>query len=145
MLSYQNIKRGSIDICNICSERKKLSRDHVPPKTCYNSGKFEYTSIFPEIEKNKENVQKVQNGIKFRTICEQCNNERLGLFDKSLKDFYDYIFSIVISDIVVPEKVYYTGDINKICRSIFGHVLSMRKDYIKNAYVKKLERFQIKT
>ena len=137
-MPYINKKRGSIDNCNICTKKRKLSRDHVPPKSCFNTGSFECNTMFPEVV---DYTQKSQNGIKFRTICEQCNNELLGQYDKALKTFFDFICQIVTSTIKLPYRVTYSGEINKITRSVIGHMLAMRPDFIESPIENSLRQY----
>lgn len=69
-----------------------------------------------------------QNGVKFRTICKECN-ELLGLnFDLSLNEFSLNINKILNSGLVLPSVISSRIQQNKIIKSIYGHLLAAKVD-----------------
>jgi hypothetical protein len=70
-------KVPTIGPCHICGEVKPLTDEHVPPRAAFNDKRtitinFDTAmTLGPDIEpKGKHN----QGGVKFKTLCERCNN-----------------------------------------------------------------------
>lgn len=92
---YGKKKKAKVDICNICGKKGKLTWEHVPSKSCNNNTNYRINKLFT-VDKTKL-VYESQNGIKYRTICEECNNKKLGanldkeflLFYQQTKDFVE--------------------------------------------------------
>lgn len=135
---YIKIKKSEIDICNICGQRKKLSWDHVPPQ-CQNSlfiPEVYANTLFRGVPNEKAYMKKYQSGIKFRTICEKCNNVVLGENDNEYKTFLEDIVEKIskISDDQknkLDDSVYITVSckINRILRVVCGHMLAAKEEY----------------
>ena len=126
-MKYSKEKREIEDNCNICGKIATLTWDHVPPKGCDNYNKLKCSS-FSNIK--EEDYMLSQNGVKFRSICSFCNNTLLGTY----YDPYLIEFSNIISDYILAAKTInnYHCDgiqINKICRSVIGHLLASRNHY----------------
>lgn len=74
------------------------------------------------VPKEKEYDKKYQNGIKFRSLCDNCNNDLLGVnYDKVLAEFTSQIMQIVKSSIALPPVFKVTVKINRLCRAACGH------------------------
>ena len=84
--SYKKSKRGKIDKCNICGKVNPLTYDHIPPKCLYNDLEAKPIESF-DGQPEKFNPLCAQNGIIFRSLCDQCNNGVLGKYDKALEEF----------------------------------------------------------
>ncbi|ULQ61036.1 hypothetical protein K7I13_07230 [Brucepastera parasyntrophica] len=90
----------------ICGEYKKLTSDHIPPKSCGNGKKV-------NVMINEEKFIS-QNGFNCKTICEKCNNELLGSnYDKEFKGLYDRIDSFKNSRIILADNILIDVDIKK--------------------------------
>jgi len=116
---YEILKGPKNGYCAICNQYGKLTYDHIPPKSCGNES---ITRInFPHNNKQTENANR---GLRFRTICADCNNRRLGIlddnFNKTVKEYRSY----VESKLIFNGKVRFDGDINLIKRFIIGHILA---------------------
>lgn len=139
---YQKVKKkNKIDKCNICGNILPLTWDHVPPKFCFNNIPVEYYSmvgIYGDYKRNKS-----QNGIKFRTICDHCNNSLLGAeYDREYKKLVDCLYNIYIKPGEIGQYVIIQGlKINRIVRSIVGHMLAARTDYDDGDFEEELRKF----
>lgn len=109
--------------CAICGEKKQLSYDHIPPKCCGNSSDSYYISFTPEylgegmrMTKHKHS----QNGIKFLTICNDCNNNLGAKYDKYLGDFRQYVIEATKGN----DNPKYSFDITKVVKGLIGHLLA---------------------
>lgn len=86
----QLVKEDGADVCNLCRNRieQGLSEDHVPPKCMGNKGKFHYVNYLNFCTQNKIDYYGIFNGgIKYKTVCEKCNNEILYPFDTEIDKF----------------------------------------------------------
>jgi len=80
--------------CRICGNTGKLSYEHVPPRSAFNSNKaFMYlgkeiigSENFPWDLSGKKGRQ-LQKGIGFYTLCEKCNNNTGHLYGSSFVEF----------------------------------------------------------
>jgi len=63
--------------CRLCGNYKKLSKEHVPPSSAFNSGDYTVESIdqFKSIDVNVWREQKKQGRHFAYVFCEQCNNK----------------------------------------------------------------------
>lgn len=124
-MHYEKKKRNRIDRCNICGETKQLTWDHIPPKSCGNFTEVRFNALFGSIPKLDEYENLSQNGMKFRTICDDCNNRLLGKeFDPEMAAYTTMIESYVVSKLVLPDVLFQTRKINRLCRAIVGHMLA---------------------
>lgn len=117
--------------CNICSKVLPLTEDHVPPKCCSNKGNIRFYSLFDKNLFPNKKPKQAQNGIKFKTICAQCNNERLGHeLDPALGEFQEHVIEQVSRCTSIADTLPFDIKINHICRAVVGHLLAAFPDYI---------------
>jgi hypothetical protein len=134
---YEKKKRNEFSMCNICGKEEKLSWDHVPPKSCFNYNKVEYNPLFKELSKKdetkydtKQEKKISQNGIKYRTICHDCNNTIGSKYDIKLKELVDTVNSYITSNMIIPIVFKLEVNVNMVAKSIVGHFLAARNDYV---------------
>jgi len=128
-IRYYSGKEG---YCNICGEYKKLTFDHVPPKGCVgiqNRNVALLTAALDCKKLNKHNTRQLQDGLKFKSLCEVCNNELLGLeYDPFLNEFAakmsNYTNLIINHDISLPKSFDIDIKLQRVTRSIVGHLLA---------------------
>ncbi len=139
--NYSKNKRKKIGICNICGEKRELTWDHVPPKFCFNTEKVKYNKIL-DIN-NQEKLEESQNGIKFRSICNDCNNHLLGSrYDKEYKKLVDFLYNLYTSKTELNRYIDIEGlQVNKIARAIVGHFLAAKTSFSNNEIEKKLRDY----
>ena len=123
-------------ICNLCLNYfPSLTDDHVPPKGSIKPRKVGLKKLSnfvnPVDPRIKDKIS--QNGVKFPTLCNQCNNRRLGKeLDPALNDFSRRIAHIMrnAERLTFPSKVPISCKPQQIVRSIFGHLLAseLRED-----------------
>ena len=123
--------------CPICGNFDIPSSDHVPPKCCGNKGK-KITHYFFSNRYGKLEQKETQNGVHFEYICSQCNNSILGRnLDDYLKEFYNHV---VISN---DTNIKWSGDIEKIVKCIFGHILAT-SEYSPCVFDKEMREYLLK-
>ena len=131
-MHYKKKKRKDIDLCNICGKSKRLTWDHVPPKCCNNRYAIKTNSWMEGIPEESSYTKKYQNGIKFRSLCDECNNKVLGAnYDKVLEEFANQLAIIMQTSIALPPVVKVPIKINRLCRAICGHMLARKKFFMK--------------
>ncbi|HPX94209.1 MAG TPA: hypothetical protein PLF30_01490 [Candidatus Moranbacteria bacterium] len=120
-------KKEKIGICNICNKKKQLTWDHVPPKGGTGTVSIVQETVLQKLAAgNEKRYSLSQNGIKYRTICKECN-DKLGLeYDQELNKFVLGVKDI-IEKIRSPLKfISYKVKPNLIIKSIFGHLLAAK-------------------
>lgn len=132
---YQKQKRSLEDNCNICGINNKLTYDHVPPKCCFNDIHVKPIENMSG-EKEKYNPTCSQNGLKYRSICDTCNNGVLAKYDKSIEDVVFEIKSHLNDcDNVSTGSIVLSVKINAFAKSICGHFLAMKNYYDKKCKI----------
>lgn len=128
-----------ISRCNICGQTRKMTEDHVPPQCCKNTGNIRYYQLFEQfisepqdnwVYKRRDKPRIYQNGAHFHTLCDTCNNQKLGKwYDPSLSEFTNSVDEALerIDSSALEFSV--VGKINRICRSVLGHLLAAYPSY----------------
>lgn len=127
---YVKNKRAKVDKCNICLETKPLSWDHVPPKGSIELTPVEMDNIFQLFTKKPEDAKlsESQNGLKYRTICKNCN-ERLGQkYDPSIKEFAESVGRYLNSKLKFPSAVNHKTKPVALMKGLLAHLLAAKID-----------------
>lgn len=120
--------------CPICKKYRFPTKDHVPPQSCGNSGK-RLKLYFYSSKIGKEVIKESQKGVYYDYICSDCNNRILGAdLDLEFKKFYDF------AEKEKGNAIIWSGDIAKIIKCIFGHILATNK-YSSSAYDIQMRNF----
>lgn len=128
-LHYVKIKRDKIGVCNICGKESKLSWDHVPPKGAIIYDDVIISSIsnnFIEVEKPPRELS--QNGMKFRTICSDCNSLVGSKYDSTFNDFIHRLCTLIEENLGKLMTIEIDVDIELLLKSIFAHMLSAKSE-----------------
>jgi len=114
--------------CNICPNEGALSWDHVPPKGGYFPTKMEMNNVLGALSAKDEykKYQETQNGVKFRTICRDCNSKLNKLYDKEINKFANSLGKFLRSNLILPPVIEYEVKPVKIMKGILGHLLSVK-------------------
>ena len=134
-------RKNKIDKCNICGKESYLTWDHVPPKFCFNDGRVKYNSMMEFHEHSKKSLS--QNGIRYRTLCDDCNNRLLGVeYDKEYKRLVDTLYNLYTRTGEMSQYVVIHGlKINRVARAIVGHLLAAREDFFDGKSEIELRKF----
>lgn len=128
-MHYVKSKRNQIDMCNICGQVKELTWDHVPPKSSGNCIEINVNPLYKGLPTENNYQKKYQNGIKFRSLCRECNSNLLSRYDNAYKDFIEDIKRLMETSITLPQTVQILVEINKVLRAICGHILAAKNHY----------------
>ncbi len=129
MLRYSKVKREKIGPCNICKKKSKLTWDHVPPQGGIELKPVEIENVLNRmVADEKDRAYTIsQNGVRFRTICADCNNSWLGTkYDPRLNDFSLTIGKLVQGKIPLPPVIHVQAWPVAIMRAILGHLLAAK-------------------
>lgn len=131
-MHYLKFKREKIAKCNICSKITQLTWDHVPPRGGYKVTEVEQESIIQYLTGGeKKSYIFSQNGVKYRTICGNCNNSLLGSrFDPVLNEFTTDIMLMVKTCIKLPRgTISVKTRPGLLSKAVIGHMLSASGEY----------------
>lgn len=129
-MNYKKIKRPKVDRCNICGKNTKLTWDHVPPKACNNCYSVKVNSLFAGIPQVNQYEEQFQNGVKFRSLCNECNNGFLGAkYDPAYYAFIGDMSKMLLSQVQLPIRLTLNAEINKVARAVCGHILAAKHHY----------------
>lgn len=127
-MKYIKQKRAKTDFCNICGKFRDLTWDHVPPKGTLAEADYYTNTLFDGIPTRNNHMKRYQSGIKYRSICAECNNAILGNYDSSYKEFIQSVKK-ALSGNRSAESIVVTARINRVLRAICGHFLAMKQEY----------------
>ena len=108
-----------------------MTWDHVPPKGVLFQHDVFANTVFAGMPTESNHMKRYQSGIKYRTLCGECNNVVLGKYDKDYKAFVETVNAELTkaaeSGAVGSIKV--ITKINRVLRAISGHFLAMKIKY----------------
>lgn len=132
MVNEVIIRGAGAGNCNICGEYGALTEDHTPPKGCAKPRNIEIGHIGSRLTLNSSLVKPKfsQNGLKYQTICSNCNNDILGRQnDPALIDFTKSVCDFLYQDQNTWHfDVKIKGCPQKIMRSVLGHICAQGVD-----------------
>lgn len=127
---YSTIKRGKTGTCNLCLEEKALSWDHVPPKGGINLTPVEIDTVFQVFagDASTRMVRESQNGVKFRTICSDCNSLLGFRYDPIINDFAITVGRYLNSNLHFPEIISHRTRPAALMRGLLGHLIAAKNE-----------------
>lgn len=132
--NYNKKKRVQFDKCNICGKESALTWNHVPPKSCFNKFSSDVNPFIWGVPKVNSYDKRHQSGIRYRSICDACNNTIGSKYDLVLEEFTKIVAMMLCSAIELPEIVTIPIQINKVCRAICAHFLAAKNFYDENSH-----------
>lgn len=120
--------RGSkVGNCNICGVYGSLTEDHIPPKGVLRPKQVEIMQLgdLMSIPRPTKTSRTSQNGVKYRTLCSDCNNRLLGSkYDPTLIKFANEIKMFLTSSFHLPSSTLLQVKSGRLIRSVIGHLLA---------------------
>lgn len=120
-------KGAKLGKCNICGVHGKLTEDHIPPKGATRLNQMQMMRIIDLLSasKTKNSSRLSQNGVKFRTLCADCNNKKLGTnYDPTLVTLSKNVASYLESSLSLPYSSLFSVKQNRLMRCVVGHLLA---------------------
>jgi hypothetical protein len=126
-------KRGP---CALCTNYSDLTENHVPPEGIGNSGRWIAGSYMTTVTANPDMYfgRHFRGGVRFRTLCSDCNNGLGGKEDKALIELYDRVRKLVESPIQFPGVVQIAARPNLIVRGLLAHIVSANDSGVPNRF-----------
>lgn len=115
----------AVGVCNICGVNAKLTDDHIPPKGVPRVGQvyLDRLSVALGAKEASRQARMFQRGVKYRSICADCNNVLLGShYDPTLVAFCQNVQSAVTDLAYAPTSIRVQQ--NRLFRSVIGHLLA---------------------
>ena len=113
--------------CNICGAFGQLTDDHIPPKGASRLRQVDMMHLIDLLsaEKPRRSARFSQDGVKYRTICPDCNSGRLGTrYDPSLIELTASVHKYLSTRLYLPSSMDFPTKPNRVARSIVGHLLA---------------------
>lgn len=113
--------------CAICGIPADLTLDHVPPKGATRITAVEMRDLTARLSMDgtQGRCELSQDGVKFRTICPRCNNERLGAgADLELVKLCNHADTVLRSSLVLPPSFAAEVRPMRVLRAVAGHLLA---------------------
>lgn len=136
IVNYAKLKREKTSICNLCMEEKPLSWDHVPPKGGIELGPVEMETVFEVLtgDRQKPRLRESQNGVKYRTLCKECN-EYLGIeYDPVLNGFAISVGRYLRSSVTLPNVVNHSVKPQRLMKALLGHLVAAKVEVENTAF-----------
>lgn len=142
-MEYVKHKRGKISICNICRQKKQLSWDHIPPKGGIEISAVEMETLLQAFAGGKEhrNMTLSQNGVKYRTICSNCNNLLGRCYDPVLNKFANEVGCYLKTKIHLPEVIHHKTKPLRLMKAIVGHLVAAKANIENTQFDKQAREF----
>ena len=90
--------------CALCRSYSKLTEAHVPPKSVGNTDEWITKSYMTALSTRNGDVyypRHFKGGLKFKTLCRDCNSSLGGREDKAIGDFFGQVRQRIKSPIVL--------------------------------------------
>ena len=128
---YVKTKRKKVGICNMCSQEKSLSWDHVPPKGGIELTTIEMENLLHVFTKKEDvrNIRESQNGLKYRTICKECNEFLGQKYDHVVNEFALTVGRHLKSGLKFPKMIHHKTKPLRLMKGILGHLLAAKAEY----------------
>lgn len=120
-------KGPKVGHCNICGTHGPLTEDHIPPKGASRLSQVAMMNIVDllSVQRPNRSTRFSQDGVKYRTLCAKCNNERLGLgYDPTLIALTKDVRAYLESTLHLPAEMQFQTKPNRLVRSVVGHLLA---------------------
>lgn len=113
-------------VCNICKQIKPLTWDHIPPKGGIDlSDMWVQTLTKSVIRKDNPPMKISQNGLKYRTLCRECNS-LLGKYDLAFKNLFIDAKVLAETSLLLPFSIKLRTFPIRIAKSLLGHILASK-------------------
>jgi hypothetical protein len=113
--------------CNICGSYGKLAEDHIPPKGVLKPRQVEIINFTDMLAVPRPTASSrfSQDGVKYRTLCSECNNLRLGTnYDPALIKLANETKAFLASRLYLPSSTIVQAKSGRVVRSVVGHLLA---------------------
>jgi hypothetical protein len=127
-MHYVKVKRERIGNCNMCGKVAPLTWDHVPPQGGIELTTVQMQSVYQFLTGTTQgfNVLESQNGVKFRTICQQCNETMGSKYDTVINSFAITVGRYLKTLLTLPTVLSHSTRPAALIRGILGHLVAAK-------------------
>ena len=127
---------GTRGNCALCRSYGDLTEDHIPPGAVGNDGRWVAHSYHTAAGANRELIfgREFRSGIRFKTICAECNNKLGGREDKALVNFFERTLKLLNSPLILTSTMRIPAKPNLIYRAILAHLIATNDSGIPTAF-----------
>jgi len=119
--------RGNKGPCLLCNKYSKLSEAHIFPKSVGNKGPFLAKGFMTSSIASNSRIlnRRFINGVCFKTLCAECNNNIGGKEDKELSEFFAAVRCYIFSKLPIkPSLAHFKVRPNVLIKAVLVHLLS---------------------
>jgi hypothetical protein len=114
--------------CNICQIAKPLTEDHVPPRSCLEDLHLEMEPFEHRLRADAPRLPWSQSGVRFKTLCADCNSILGKNFDPALAQLVKDVRSWLRSPMALGDRWTVGARVDLVVKSVFGHLLAATTD-----------------
>lgn len=141
-MNYIKLKRDKIDKCNICLQIKSLTWDHVPPKAGITVSPVEIDNISKILTDQTEPRMLIsQNGVRYRTICGDCNSKLGTNYDTVLSSLNKNVSLYLKSNLYFPAYTYIRTKPNRLIKAVLGHLMAAKGSVDQSGSENKIRKY----
>ncbi|HPG42120.1 MAG TPA: hypothetical protein PLP19_07915 [bacterium] len=127
--------------CNICLKEKKLTWDHVPPKGSITRTLIQVQNYFYFFTNQQTRCYKSKSGIKFKTLCRECNSIIGAKYDVQIKNFAHNVENYLKHSRIITDKFFINCQPIAIAKGILSHILAAKTKVDQNKFDEKIRSF----
>jgi hypothetical protein len=127
-------KRGP---CALCGYYSNLTENHVPPEAVGNFDRWNAQSFLTAsaaVNRDLYFGRRFSGGLRFRTICAECNNRLGGTRDKAIIAFFNEVRKLVESRLILRSIIHVSARPNHIYKGLLAHLVSANENGIPTAF-----------
>ena len=123
---------GTRGPCALCGNYSDLTQNHVPPEGVGNVDTWIAQSYLTGARANPDlyRGRQFRGGIRFRTLCRDCNNSLGRSEDRALISFYSQVRRLLASPLTLPRVMRVPARPNLIMRGLLAHIASANENGI---------------
>ncbi len=127
---------GTHGPCALCRRYSKLTDDHIPPESVGNFGRWEARSYLAASTANQDLLygRRFNGGVRFRTLCADCNNRLGATEDKTVAAFFESIRKLIESPIILTSTLKVTTKPNQLYKGLLAHLVAANDNGIPNSF-----------
>jgi hypothetical protein len=127
---------GTHGPCALCGYYSKLTDDHIPPESVGNFDRWNARSYLAASAANQDLLfgRRFNGGVRFRTLCADCNNGLGGKEDKTIAAFFESVKKLVESPIILTSTIKVTTRPNELYKGLMAHLVAANDNGIPSAF-----------
>jgi hypothetical protein len=127
---------GTHGPCALCTKYSKLTEDHIPPESVGNFDRWNARSYMNASTANQELTygRRFPGGIRFKTLCADCNNGLGAKEDKTIAAFFRDVKKLLESRIILTPTMKITTRPNELYKGLMAHVVAANDNGIPTAF-----------